>query len=484
MPIANRNLKNTFWNMVDTILYPVAVLGLTPFFLKHLGEKMFGVYMLSFSILFSLQILNMGLGTATIRNVARFWGQRDSKGISETINVNLSFSLVLFALCAIIGGIIALLVDYAGLFNIESGLKNYTATCVFIAALIGGLKFSEQIVQFSFKGFERFDIAAWFNISVRVGILLTNVLMVGLFKASVISMLCVNLSITFTLFLAQLYSLQKVFPGYVFQIQFKKSRLLEELNFGFWIWLQSLLMIITYQTDRYAVTYLGLETLSYYALTATIFNHVYMMLGSLFPWLFPRIAVMRSQNQDALPLFKTIRSTMAAFGIISLSCFFLLREPILTLWVGHDKFLKLDQFIPLFTGFEMFFILTIVPGAFLNSAGYEKLWFRINLAYGLLTIAAILTCFFISHSTQGVIVGLIIGAALSTLIMQYGMLSITNGGWLNEIILACLPPFAGLLLVLANSRLMQAFYFVLILLTLRFVYFTKQNFDFKWLKHS
>ena len=478
-----RNFSNTVWNMTDTILYPVAFLAATPFFLHHLGEKMFGIYMLSFSILFSLQILNFGLGTATLRNVARFFRIGDEKRINETINTNLSFSLILFIICAIVGIAIAALIIYAGLFHIEADLKKYTAICIFIASLVGGLKFSEQIIQFSFKGFERFDVAAWFNISVRIGILLINVLMVWL-GHGVITMLLINLSVTVVMLILQVAGLKIIFPDYRFGLHYKKARIREELNFGVWIWLQSFLMIITYQTDRYVVTYIGLETLSYYALTATIFNHIYIMLNSLVPWLFPRVAGMTERNEDAVPLYKTIRASVAAFGILSLSCFYLVRSPLLTLWVGHEKFLKLDQFIPLFTGFEMFFILTIIPTAYLNAGGFERLNFWVNMALAIFTIGAIFICYFVTHSAQGVIAGLIIGSAITIPLMQYWIYRVTGRkNFVNEVFLTSLPSFAGLLLVLSTGWVEQVLCVLLILLTLRFVYFTKGNFDIKWLKH-
>jgi O-antigen/teichoic acid export membrane protein len=479
-----RNFRNTFWNMTDTILYPVVALGITPFFLTHLGEKMFGIYMLSFSILFSLQVLNLGLGTATLRNVARCLGSGDFEGVNHTINANVSFSFILFCICALAGGVIASLVRYAGLFGIEPALKTYTAECIFLASLIGGVKFCEQIIQACFKGLERFDVAAWFNMSVRVGILIVNIISVWAFQLSVLGMLTLNLTITVTILLLQFRGFKYLFAHYHFFPLFTKNRIWQELNFGVWIWLQSLVLIVTYQTDRYVVTYIGLETLSYYGLTATIFNHVYLILGSLFPWLFPRIAVMKSRNEDAEPLFRTVRSTVAAFGIISLAVFFLVREPLLTLWIGHEKFLKLDQFIPPFIGFEMFVILTIVPGAFLNSAGYEKPWFYVNAIYSLVTILAIFAGYFICHSAQGIIAGLIAGAAISTPVMQYLTYNISpDSNFIEEVFLTSLPSIAGLLLVFSQGWMAHLFYFALMLITLRLVYFSARNFDFQWLRH-
>jgi O-antigen/teichoic acid export membrane protein len=165
------NFTNTFWNMLDTMIYPVSFLAFTPFFLHHLGEKMFGVYMLSVSIIFSLQILNLGLGTATLRNVARFLKTGDYTAVNETINTNFSFSLILFSICAVAGFVILLLVRYQGLFHIENSLKDYVSICLFIASLTGGLRFFEQIVQFTYKGFNalilrpglicRYVLAAW-----------------------------------------------------------------------------------------------------------------------------------------------------------------------------------------------------------------------------------------------------------------------------------------------------------------------------------
>ena len=77
---------------------------------------------------------------------------------------------------------------------------------------------------------------------------------------------------------------------YNFRLSFNKSHIKYEINYSVFVWFQSIAVIIAYQGDRILVSYgFGLATLSFYAIVATLFNHIHMAFGAILAWLFPQI---------------------------------------------------------------------------------------------------------------------------------------------------------------------------------------------------
>jgi O-antigen/teichoic acid export membrane protein len=470
-------LRNSLWNLADSILYPVIFLGLTPFFLNHLGAKMFGIYMLSNSIFVTIQVFNLGTAFATMRHVAHYRQSGEKDKMAMTISINLSIASVLFAATSIIGMGIALLVYCGGLFHIEGDLRQYTSICIAIASVAGGLKFSEQVLQACFRGNERFDLSGKFNITIRVGSIISNAILIYM-GGSVISMLLANLVITLVMLVVQLWQVKSLLPE--INLHFVRSwrHAKKELDLGVWVWLQSFVLIITSQADRYAVTYLGLDTLSYYALTATIFGQALVMISSLVPWFQPRIAGMIARRDSPMPLYKTVQALLSTGGSLAVICFFLLHEPILTVWIGPEKFVHLNEYFPLFTVFGLLSVPAIVPVAFLNASGRQRLCFRINLIMALVTIMGIAVAFYLTHSARNVIYGLIAGAAVYMPLMQYAVY--INTGTKNvvrQILMTSLPAIGGVVFILSDDALIRGLGLLTMIGMLWLVYFRWERFD-------
>lgn len=84
---------------------------LTPFVIKHLGQSGYGVWVLVGSFIGYYGLLNLGVGSAITRYIARFSAQNDTKNLNETANTALAMfcttGLLATALSFILAGPLA-----------------------------------------------------------------------------------------------------------------------------------------------------------------------------------------------------------------------------------------------------------------------------------------------------------------------------------------------------------------------------------------
>jgi len=417
----NQNIKNSIWNIIDVILYPITFLATTPFFIAHFGEQVFGLWMLLNSLLIAFQVFNFGLSTSTVRYVAQFRHLNQEQRLKIVINTNLSVSVLLFILSILLGFIISWNVKTNNLFGLPVQLRATASIAIEITCAIIGLKFIEQIFLNAFKGLNRFDTYALVNGIIRFGTLGVNILQL-FFHQSLVTMLVTNLLITVVMLLVQFFLLKKSVKGYAMRFFFRKRFLKETGQFGLLTWLQSVAVIIVFQLDKYLViTHYGPEELGRYAITATIFVNIHTVLTACVTWLIPKLIKYKNSINESRQLYMTMRAFITILGIIALSVFYIVHEPFFNLWIGADRFGKIKEYVKLFTVFEFFYLLIIAPPLYLNYSDHLRSGTLVIFLTSIFNITGILVGYFLYNSIPGILYGLII-STMAAAILVYGLM--------------------------------------------------------------
>jgi O-antigen/teichoic acid export membrane protein len=405
--VIRANLKKILWSVSDVAFYPVIYTLTIPVFINAMGERTFGIWMLINAVMVAFQLFNFGLGTGTLRNVSRFLGNGNNKEISRTINTNLIITAIIGLACVGIAGILVFGMTHYDWLNVDADIKPLLSRCILLAMPLLALKFVEQIFQYTLKAYERFDWASLVSMISRFGILGIN-LFLALHKSSLITMLFCNIIYLILIVGVLLFLVKKLNKHLEFDLRYDKKRIKEEVDYSKWTWIQSIFVILTYQGDRFLVmSNFGPSKLAYYTIIATMFNHIHMCFAALYPWLFPKVSKMMQQGEDTKNEYLKTRSFVIIFSVISLSVFYTVNRFLLTLWLGADKYEQVESFVSLFTIFELFFVFTIVPYAYCNSAGYEKLYTKITIVFTVLNFAGMVIGCRILNSAEGLIWGLI-----------------------------------------------------------------------------
>lgn len=404
---------------MDIFTYPVIFLLSTPFFIDGLGAKAFGVWMLVNSLMIAMQVFNLGLGNATFKHVAAHSANNNPLEMSKTINTNFSMSILLHLVCVLAGFLIAVGIYRFSFFNIESEYIHLAALSALLGGVLVGFKFYEQLIGYTFKALERFDKDTLLSTGLKIAVLLINIVLVKL-GYGLIPILINSILLSFISIFIGFVLIRKEIPSFRFQFGFNQLAIKKEMQFAIWPWFQTLVIVITFQCDRFfVVSFIGLSALTYYGLVATIFNHIHMGFNAIAPWLAPKITKLKTQGNDPKELYLTARNFLLVIALSALLLFNLLNEPVLSLFLSHDKYLKAADYIKCFTLFEVFFVFSIIPNYFLNAAGYEKLYFKIVLFYCISILSGMLIGYYLTSTASGIIVGMAIATGITMLFQNW-----------------------------------------------------------------
>ena len=418
--VLSRNIRNILWNIAEVTISPALFFISIPLFIHLLGKPLFGVWMLVNSFIIFSQIFNLGLPTATYKHVAENLPQKKWASIQSSINTNLSGSLGIFVWLILINIVLYWGISQQNWFIKELTLKSDVLQAMVLIPIVSLIKLLEQIIFNVFRALEEFKYPTWIGISNKTSTLLVNIGIAFYFKnialilLSTITLGILELAICFWL-------LKRTIPYYQLQLSLNKKLLLKELNYAIFTWLQAIGVILVFQGDRLLIGYcFDLETLSNYAIVATLFNHIHMALTALVPWIFPKIAKVNTENnpQKTIELYYQIRnfhllvSNFLLFGAVLFLPFFI------QIWLGNSTFEQVKNYIVLFTAFQFVFSYMITPSFYLNAAGEEKLCLRQVALMTLLNIIGLLVGLFVFQSIEMMIIGLYTSTAVGVFFMH------------------------------------------------------------------
>lgn len=147
---------NVLWNWLSVGTNLFTGLFLTPYIIRKLGDKRYGIWALVFSLIEYVFLFDLGFKSAIVNFISRFRVQDDSEGINEVINT----ALVYFAIVA--GVIVTLTATLAGQgYRFFQIAPEDRADFAFLLALIGftwAAGIVSNIFQACLEAFQQFKI--------------------------------------------------------------------------------------------------------------------------------------------------------------------------------------------------------------------------------------------------------------------------------------------------------------------------------------
>lgn len=460
--MSRNKLHIVIWSLLDVGLYPVFYLLTIPYFMNTMGTELFGIWMLISAIMVMGQLLSMGLGTATYRNVSRFLADRNTVELSRTISTNIMTSLAISLVCFALAGGLCVGIRYAGWFEVPAMYQSMVLYALVLSVPFLVMKFIEQILQNVIKSYERFLLAYMLNMCSRFGVLMIYVCLVAYGIRDIGSLIAAGSAFLALLLVVYAISINRIDPTIRFIPAIDLKRIKEEVTYGWWIWLQSLFVIITYQGDRLLVmSFFGPGQLAFYTIVSTMFNHIHMCYSALAPWMFPRITKMNQHGLETPQEYFNIRGYVMIIAISTLWLFSVLHPYLLPLWLGDQKYSMIKEYVTLFILFELFFIFTIVPSLYCNSTGNEQLFTRLTLVFSAINFFGMLLGYFFSGTIMGLIWGLVISTVPAMFILNMMLNNwIFNRPAFEEWVMAFVPSVCIGLSILLSGFLVKAIFLI------------------------
>lgn len=463
-------IKNSVWTFCELALYPILMIIATPIFIKKLGIEQYGLWMLVSTITLGMNVLNIGVGDTNIRLISKYRAQNNFALIHRVFNYNFSLSLFL-CLVACILGLTFYTSNFISVFYKTSDYR-FANIVLLLACFSSGIKFIEIAVLSVFKAFERFDINSRLVLLSKNSTMLVNLILVVL-NYDLITVFTVSVVINFVNVLIQLivlyYYERKMigFPNFVF---FREK--LDELNYNFWYWLQSVVALLGFLADKLLIAYFtDVKTLGYYSIATLIGSQIHNFFLSFGSFIFPRVSFKLAENKDVARIYFVSRSIVALLGWSLIAFLILFGDYIFKLWLGHETFINSIYFIKFYLVFEAGMLLIIVPFYFINGTQFIRLNSLFEIVIRSTHFLAMLAGFYLA-GINGILYGLIASTFIN-IPFQYFLfhkrILPTVGS--QQYLLVILPVFFLLGLIISGNVFFQLSLILCLLASCKLIYF-------------
>lgn len=406
------------WNSAEYIFFPLLMLAATPVFLHSLGASQYGQWMMLITLGSLGGFAGMGMGAATIREVASAHAEGDQHRASDYIRVA---SFIVLLGTAVVG---LLLVSTFMLGGIEvfarMGDKSQLIPIIIGAPFLIASDQVDSVFSGALRGAERFGLVARLEMLSKI-IIVGGCLLTAVFSHRLDLLIIVSVVLNFVRVAIKssavvlIFGFKSIFPAW----QAKIATSL--VKFGKWSLIQLIGSAIFSTVDKLMVgSVLGANVLASYSVCLQLTQQVQSIPaafgGFLFPYFTKRSQFLGSRQQSRLLIAST-----AALSLLAVSIalpILILAYPLLSLWIGSSFAADSSTLIKaLVLGY---FILALSTAAhyFLYGVGKAKWVALSNLAAGVLT----LLLSFILVPRFGVL-----GAALTRL--AYGSLIMLSFSW-------------------------------------------------------
>ncbi len=437
----------------------------TPVFITNLGIEQYGIWMLINTIIQTMNVLNLGIGDSTIRLVSVFHARADQAAVYRTVNQNLSIAMLLVMMLAFAGLLLGRPI-ILNLFNIPETLLSVTSGIIFLGAISAGLKFTELVIAGVFKGFERFDYSARLSLLSRNSVVLVNIAVV-LLTQNLLYVFVATVAVNLINLVVQFVTLKKFLSGYYFSLTIKLKEIYTEwITYHFWYWLQSVIALLGFLSDRIIIGYLAdLKTVGYYSIAALIGSQIHNVLLAFGGFVFPKLASYHEVKKDISNVYKRSRMMIAGLGWAIILTLLLGGDILFKLWLGDAVYLESIGYIKLYLAFSAVILLIIIPFHFINASTNVKL----NSLFEFLLRGTHVVAMLLAYSYGGM-TGLLLALICTTIIhipFQYYLFNkqILGGQNVGEAFLPLLPALAIVgLAVTTILWLKMVFLFVFIML--------------------
>ncbi len=388
-----KNIKNSAYGAIDSLILPVLMLVALPVFLNYLDIEGFAIWVLANSVIASLAIFNLGGSEVVIKfiSASRSKVNGDSKKDTGEIfsTVFLFQSIVVLIIYALFLIVVPIVKQY-----IESDNVLTLIDILYIVIPIFFIKQSEELLYAFLRGYEQFGHVVAISSISKVLFFLVQVL-VAIFTESVLSVFYGALIVSALLFLTQIVYVKTIHEN---TISFGKANIKTAkflLSFGSWNGLSSLVTILKAHSDKWLVSILlGLKTFGIYSIGVLIFNQLYNIVSSSIYWIFPKISKgglskeLMARQYWKLLVYVCLASLAISIILINLSFLF-------QFWLGNEVFKNSEYYINTFLLLFPVFTLNIVAGFYLLGLGLVKWKFFADIVSLLAKLATIWLVIFI-----------------------------------------------------------------------------------------
>ena len=149
-------IRNVFWGWIGVAVNLVLAIFLSPIIIRKLGVEQYGVWVLLFSLLDYMRVLDFGFRAAVLNACARGRAREDWTAVNRAIVSALAYFLAIGSFC--VGAAIALRGVLIGATEVSAALQPMAKTLVVIIAVTITIRLVLSPLTAALEAFQRFDL--------------------------------------------------------------------------------------------------------------------------------------------------------------------------------------------------------------------------------------------------------------------------------------------------------------------------------------
>jgi O-antigen/teichoic acid export membrane protein len=330
-----RFARNVTMNYLALGTTALAALALTPLLIHHLGQKVFGIWVLANTTVAYLELFEIGFGGATTKLVAEDASIRPEQAL-RTINTTFFVLLPLGLIALVVGlGVAPFFPDFV---HVVPHLHNQAIIVVAVLAVGLAISIPGDTFGGALVGHQRFDLLALANslmVIVTTGVSIAIVVTGG----GIVSLAVATTLIAVGFQGVRFLMVRRILPGTRLNPRLvQRARRREATRLSAWFFLYALLNAVYSTSDVLLVgILLGLRPAAIYAVGSKLGSAASQGLDSLAGVFFPHASA-TERNKEAGSLAAVVidgtRITMLV-GMLTSLVLIILALPMIHAWVGN-----------------------------------------------------------------------------------------------------------------------------------------------------
>ncbi len=273
-------IQGAFIKMVKMPVGIAVSFFMTPFILHHLGDRMYGLWILAGVFMTYGGYLDLGIASAVGRFVARALGRQDLKDVNEVVNTAF---VVFLLLGGVVLGITIALASTVDLFVPSPEERGVVRLLILLLGLNLAIGFPTR----AFGGV----IGATLRFTISEGIYFLEFLLRNLLILVLFSLGYGIIALATTVFISSLLS-YTLFTIFAFRVleglrldikDFRRERVRELLSYGIFTFLYKVSEILIFRLDALVISsFVGLVAVAHYSIASTIVSiFIYLMVNTV-----------------------------------------------------------------------------------------------------------------------------------------------------------------------------------------------------------
>ncbi|WP_162264563.1 oligosaccharide flippase family protein [Fictibacillus enclensis] len=330
-----RDFKNIFYNLLSYLIVPVISIISTPIFIKNLGLKNYGYWILINSLIALLGVTNMGLGTAIINFGSRYLAKEEYYALNKVISITLGISMLLATAVTSF----TFVIDKSSLsLVLGSSINQVDTNIIKFLGIIVGIKIITSVFASIILAYQRYDINSRVNMFANIGTVTLTTVLSGMGAHLNELVLCLIFVSIITCIIFYMITC-KIHDNFRIIFLFDGKLTKDILKYGIYAWAQVIINAMYTQMDKVIINaFLGPSALGIYSTCMQLAIKIHEIPGSVASYLFAKFSyIYEKGNIDQLKkeYYKANIIVIMSTVLIG-STIFLFANSILSVWINSD----------------------------------------------------------------------------------------------------------------------------------------------------